>query len=91
MALKGSQGCRRGAKETTGSLLLGGGRSQGAGERLQGSARVGRGVSLAVLLRTWCAVFVLVSQRVGREKGFLLLLLKASFLKHPVWLPRYLL
>lgn len=29
----------------------------------------------------------------GREEGFLLLLLllKASFLKHPVWLPLYLL
>lgn len=55
---------------------MGGGRSQRAGERLQGLAHVGRGVSLAVLLRTWCAVFVLIAQRVGREKGFLLLLLK---------------
>lgn len=45
-----------------------------------------------MLLRTWCAVFVLISQRVGREKGFLLLLLlRASFLEHPVWLPLYLL
>lgn len=54
-------------------------------------ARVGRDVSLAVLLRMWCAVFVLISQHMGREKGFLLLLLKAPFLKHPVWLPLHLL
>lgn len=41
----------------------------GLRELVKGLARVGRGVSLAVLLRTWCAVFVLVAQPVCGEGG----------------------
>lgn len=55
-----------------GNPLLEGGRSQGAGERSQGLALVGKGVFLAVFLcvaRTWRAVFALFHKMCREEEG----------------------